>query len=72
MSKSMVEGDSQLWVTAGPLEHLIATCPVKEMMTMLSGSVTLIHQDGRQETFEAGDTFFIAKGTACIWEITQH
>ena len=38
--------------------------------TVISGSVTL-SRDGRSETFAAGDTFFIAKGTPCTWEITQ-
>jgi uncharacterized cupin superfamily protein len=39
-------------------------------MTVISGSVTL-SRDGRSETFTAGDTFFVAKGTPCIWEITE-
>ena len=43
--------------------------PVNEMMTILSGSLTLTRtDDGRSETFAAGDTFFVAKGTPCIWE----
>ena len=42
------------------------------MMTVLSGSVTLTDPDsGNSETFTAGDTFFIPKGTPCIWEITE-
>lgn len=46
--------------------------PVHEMMTILSGSVTVInHNDGRAETFTAGDTFFVAKGASFTWEITE-
>jgi uncharacterized cupin superfamily protein len=42
------------------------------MMTILSGSVTLTStDDGNSETFTAGDTFFVAKGTRCTWEITE-
>jgi uncharacterized cupin superfamily protein len=41
------------------------------MMTVLAGSVTLTNADGSSDTFAAGDTFFIAKGTQCIWEITE-
>jgi uncharacterized cupin superfamily protein len=41
------------------------------MMTVLAGSVTLTNADGSSDTFTAGDTFFIAKGTQCIWEITE-
>ena len=37
-----------------------------------AGSVTLTStDDGNSETFTAGDTFFVAKGTRCIWEITE-
>ncbi|WP_082643582.1 cupin domain-containing protein [Ruegeria denitrificans] len=45
--------------------------PVHEMMTVISGSVTLTHPDGGAETFTAGDTFFIKKGSKLIWEITE-
>jgi len=45
--------------------------PDNEMMTVISGSVTVTNEDGRPETFTAGDVFFIAKGTKCIWEITE-
>lgn len=46
--------------------------PVHEMMTILAGSVTLTRgEDGSTEIFIAGDTFFIAKGTPCTWEITE-
>jgi uncharacterized cupin superfamily protein len=42
------------------------------MMTVLAGSVTLTSlDDGSSETFTAGDSFFVAKGTRCIWEITE-
>ena len=45
--------------------------PVHEMMTVISGSVTLSEPNGRSETFTAGDTFFIAKGSPCTWHITE-
>ncbi len=46
--------------------------PVNEMMTILSGSVTLTSlDDDRVETFTAGDTFFVAKGARFVWEITE-
>ena len=41
------------------------------MMTVISGSITLTHPDGEAETFTAGDTFFINKGSRLIWEITE-
>ena len=60
---------SGVWECAPCLEEIDAY-PVHEMMTVISGSVTLT-RDGRSETFTAGDTFFIAKGAACTWEITE-
>lgn len=41
------------------------------MMTVKSGSVTLTDPGGRSETYTAGDTFFVAKGTKCTWENTE-
>ncbi|MCP5073300.1 MAG: cupin domain-containing protein [Rhodobacteraceae bacterium] len=61
---------SGVWESA-PCREVIDSYPVHEMMTVVSGSVTLTHPDGRSETFTAGDTFFIAKGSKCVWEITE-
>lgn len=59
-----------VWECA-PCREEIDAYPVNEMMTVISGSVSLTGQDGTKQTFSAGDTFFIAKGTPCIWEITE-
>jgi uncharacterized cupin superfamily protein len=61
---------SGVWECA-PSREVIDAYPVHEMMTVISGSLTLTHADGRAETFTKGDTFFIAKGTPVIWEITE-
>ncbi len=61
---------SGVWECA-PCREEIESYPVHEMMTVVSGSLALTHADGRTETFTAGDTFFIAKGTKLIWEITE-
>lgn len=65
--KSILSG---VWECA-PCREEFESYPVHEMMTIISGSVTLTHADGRSETFTAGDTLFIAKGTQGIWEITR-
>lgn len=59
-----------VWECA-PCREEIESYPVHEMMTVISGSVTLTHPDGRAETFTDGDTFFVAKGSRLIWEITR-
>lgn len=59
-----------VWECA-PCREEIESYPVHEMMTVISGSLTLTHADGRAETFTAGDTFFIAKGAKLVWEITE-
>ena len=61
---------SGVWECA-PCREKIDAYPVHEMMTVLSGSVTLTNADGSSDTFTVGDTFFIAKGTQCVWEITE-
>lgn len=58
-----------VWECA-PCREEIDAYPVHEMMTVISGSVTL-SRDGRSETFTPGDTFFIARGTPCVWEVTE-
>lgn len=59
-----------VWECA-PCKEEIEAYPVHEMMTVLDGSVTVTGTDGQAETYEAGDTFFIPKGTPCTWEITK-
>lgn len=59
-----------VWECA-PCREEIESYPTHEMMTVISGSVTLTDADGRSETFTAGDTFFVAKGTKCTWHITE-
>lgn len=59
-----------VWECA-PSREQIAAYPVDEMMTVISGSVTVTGEDGKAETFAAGDSLFIAKGTKCTWEITE-
>ncbi|QIE45582.1 DUF861 domain-containing protein [Pseudohalocynthiibacter aestuariivivens] len=63
-------------ITAGtwecaPTREVIESYPVHEMMTVVSGAITLTHKDGRKESFGPGDTFFIAKGQYVVWEITE-
>jgi len=60
-----------VWESA-PCREVIDGYPVNEMMTVVSGSVTLTSMDDNSsDTYTAGDSFFIAKGTRCIWEITE-
>ena len=59
-----------VWECA-PCKEVIDAYPVHEMMTIISGSVTLTSDDGESETFTAGDSFFVEKGTQLTWEITE-
>jgi len=59
-----------VWESA-PCKEEIESYPVHEMMTVISGSVTLTNAQGHAETYTAGDSFFVAKGTKCTWHITQ-
>lgn len=59
-----------VWECA-PCREEIDSYPVHEMMTVISGSVTVTNADGHAETFSAGDTFYIAKGAKCVWQIND-
>ncbi len=60
-----------VWECA-PSRMVFESYPVHEMMTVLSGSVTVTGlDDDRSETFTSGDTFFVAKGSRFVWEITE-
>lgn len=66
--KSVLVG---VWECA-PCREDYEAYPVNELMTVISGSVTLTNpDDGRSDTYTAGDTFFVPKGTRCIWENTE-
>ena len=41
---------------------------VHEFMTLIEGSVTIVHKDGSEVTVKAGESFFIPKGTVCQWK----
>ncbi len=58
------------WECAPCLEDIPAY-PVHELMTVVSGKITLTHPDGTKEHLAAGDSFFIAKGAPVVWEITE-
>lgn len=58
------------WECAPCLEDIPAY-PVHELMTIVSGKITLTHPDGSKEHLGPNDTFFIAKGAPVIWEITE-
>ena len=61
---------SGVWECA-PCKEEIESYPVHEMMTVISGSVTLTNADGDSETFTSGDVFFVPKGTKCTWHVTE-
>ncbi|MER8436837.1 cupin domain-containing protein [Mesorhizobium sp. M1312] len=45
--------------------------PKDEFMHVIEGSVTIIHHDGREETFVAGDSFFMPSGFNGVWKQTE-
>lgn len=59
-----------VWECA-PCKEEIESYPVHEMMSVISGSLTLTDENGNAEIFTAGDVFFIPKGTKCTWHITE-
>ena len=42
-----------------------------EFMFLLEGSVTLVDEDGREETFRAGDAVLVPRGAEYTWKQTE-
>lgn len=61
---------SGVWECA-PILVDIEAYSVNEMMTVLSGCLTLTDADGRKDTFTAGDTLIVPKGAKVTLEITE-
>jgi uncharacterized cupin superfamily protein len=59
-----------VWECA-PCKVEIDSYSVHEMMTVISGSVTLTNKNGDSETFTAGEVLFVPKGTQCTLHITE-
>ncbi|MDA9009407.1 cupin domain-containing protein [Alphaproteobacteria bacterium] len=59
-----------VWECAPCLEEIDAY-PVHEMMTIISGKLTVTSDDGSAENYKAGDSFYIAKGAKITWHITE-
>ncbi len=59
-----------VWVCA-PCREEFDAYPVDEMMQILDGELVLTSPDGSAQTFVAGDTFFLRKGTPIVWEIKK-
>ena len=63
------ESVAKFFAIAGPILDGDVTLLTAEEISFKGQKLT--NADGSSDTFTAGDTFFIAKGTQCIWEITE-
>lgn len=61
---------SGIWESA-PCREDYESYPVNEMMTVISGSLTITNEDGEDEVFTAGESLFIPKGSKLTWHITE-
>lgn len=46
--------------------------PCYEFVQLLEGEVTITEGDGTEQRFEAGDAFFVPKGTVCSWKTDEY
>ncbi len=49
-------------------ELILGHYEVDELMVVLEGSITIKDKSGHEETFRAGESFIIPKGTECAWK----
>ncbi len=61
---------SGVWECA-PCKLEIDNYPVNEMMTIISGALTMTNADGVAESFGPGEVVFVPKGSKMIWHITE-
>lgn len=69
--------DEDLGLMAGvwdctPFVSTMAPYPVEEFMAVLEGSVTIVLEDGSEETIRAGECFVLPKGLVCQWKQTEY
>ena len=62
---------SGVWEVGPTREDYPDGYPVHEMMHVIKGAIIMTHPDGTVETFSAGDTFFVPKGSPCTWETKE-
>ena len=55
----------------GPCKMDIESYPVNEMMTIISGALTLTNAEGVEEHFGPGEVVFVSKGSKMTWHITE-
>lgn len=56
-----------IWEATAYTEKL-ENYPKDEFMYVIEGSVTIVEEDGRQETFAKGDSFFMPSGFTGLWK----
>ena len=54
-----------------PCKVDIPSYPVNEMMTIISGALTIANSDGVEEDFWPGEVVFVSKGSRMTWQITE-
>ena len=54
-----------------PCKFDVPSYPVNEMMTIISGALTITNAEGVEETFGPGEVVFASKGSMMTWHITE-
>lgn len=74
--RNWFEDGSKQWTMgvwdSTPYRRKAIPFPRHELMHLLEGSVTLSSPDGWQETYRAGDTFFVPMGANVEWLSTEY
>ena len=55
-----------------PMTTKLEPYSVNEFMHVLEGAVTIVYEDGSEDTISAGESFIIPKGTLCSWKQTDY
>ena len=60
-----------MWDSA-PFQSEMKPFPCYELVQLLEGSVMITEEGGTAHEFNAGDAFFIPKGTVCSWKTSGY
>ena len=62
--------DAGVWACE-PNRHVIDAAPYDEFVYLMEGRVDVIDDQGKVDTYKAGDSFIMPRGCKCTWDVKE-
>ena len=62
--------DAGVW-ECEPNSHVIEGAPYDEFVYLIDGRIDITDDEGKTETFKAGDSFMMPRGCHCTWDVKE-